>query len=247
MHYAKPNPRSPIIEDATPESCDKPPRVKASDLGFHVPEHFLPDIIPLSDPKLLFSNYHAQRDRRLRQLIRRYTNQIQYGCRNLNCNTLTCLSYRRRNSTAPLRRHTDLSARTLACQLVEEYTRAGKDPVVGLCQNEPVVPWYDDPAASKKRRNSLEKSSQLHHGRSHENGNPIRGSTASQPLKDPLRHAPLAEHPVKKSSHDGVILAGRMLRSLENKNQQPSVQTTEDVVNILNSTLSRDRRPSKSN
>jgi len=131
--------------------------------------------------------------------------------------------------------------------LVEEYTRAGKDPVVGLCQNEPVVPWYDDPAASKKRRNSLEKSSQLHHGRSHENGNPIRGSTASQPLKDPLRHAPLAEHPVKKSSHDGVILAGRMLRSLENKNQQPSVQTTEDVVNILNSTLSRDRRPSKSN
>lgn len=247
MHYAKPNSRSPSVDDATPESCDKPSRVKPSDLGFHVPEHVLPDIIPISDPKLFFSNYHAQRDRRLRQLIRRYTNQIQYGCRNLNCTTLTCLSYRKRNSTAPLRRHTDLSARTLACQLVDDYTRAGKDPVVGLCQNEPVVPWYEDPAASKKRRNSLEKSGHSHHNRTHENGHPVRGSVTSQTTKEHLRHAPLAEYPVRNNSHDGVILAGRMLRSLDNKNQRPTVQTTGDVVGLLNSTLSRDRHSSKSN
>ena len=247
MHYAKPNSRSPSVDDATPESCDKQSRVKPSDLGFHVPDHVLPDIIPVSDPKLLFSNYHAQRDRRLRQLIRRYTNQIQYGCRNLNCNTLTCLSYRKRNSTAPLRRHTDLSARTLACQLVEDCTRAGKDPVVGLCQNDPVVPWYEDPAASKKRRNSLEKSGQSHHNRPHENGHPVRNSTTSQATKEHMRHAPLAEHPVRKNSHDGVILAGRMLRSLDIRTQQPNIQTTEEVMGILNSSLSRDTPPSKSN
>lgn len=247
MHYAKPNPRNPSVDDATPESCDKPSRVKPSDLGFHVPDHVLPDIIPVSDPKLLFSNYHAQRDRRLRQLIRRYTNQIQYGCRNLNCNTLTCLSYRKRNSTAPLRRHTDLSARTLACQLVEDCTRAGKDPVVGLCQNDPVVPWYEDPVASKKRRNSVEKSSQSHHNRPHENGHPVRNSTTLQVTKDQMRHAPLAEHPVRKNSHDGVILAGRMLRSLDTKTQQPTVQATEEIMGILNSSLSRDTPPSKSN
>ncbi|KEF59580.1 uncharacterized protein A1O9_04425 [Exophiala aquamarina CBS 119918] len=247
MHYAKPDSLDPSADDATTESCDRSSRVKLCDLGFHVPEHIIPDIIPISDPKLLFSNYHAQRDRRLRQLIRRYTNQIQYGCRNLNCNTLTCLSYRKRNSTAPLRRHTDLSARTLACQLVDDYARAGKDPVVGLCQNEPVVPWYENPAAIKKTRNSLEKSVQSHHNRLHENGPPVHGSTSSQATKDPPRHAPLAEHPVRKNSHDGVILAGRMLRSLDYKRQQPTVQATGDVVGILNSTLNRDRHSSKSN
>ncbi len=114
MHYAKHASRSAGLDDSSPEACEKPPRVKSSDLGFNVPDHVLSDIIPISDPKLLYANVHAQRDRRLRLLIRRFTNQIQYGCRNINCTTPTCLSYRKRNSTGPVRRYTELSARTLA-------------------------------------------------------------------------------------------------------------------------------------
>lgn len=247
MHYATPNSRTPSIDDAASESCDKSSRVKPSDLGFHVPEHVLPDIIPVPDSRLLFSNYHAQRDRRLRQLIRRYTNQIQYGCRNLNCNTLTCLSYRKRNGTAPLRKHTDLSARTLACQLVEDYTRASKDPTVGLCQNEPVVPWYEDPAAIEKRRNSLEKSGQPHHHnthRPHENGFPVRNPTPPRVTKDHVRHAPLVENPIKRDKdYDGIIAAGRLVVNSDG-DPQLTWQTSEHVIGVLNSALSPDNHPS---
>ncbi|KAK5045769.1 hypothetical protein LTR84_008861 [Exophiala bonariae] len=249
MHYATSSSRSPSVDESTPESCDKPPRVKPSDLGFHIPEHVLPDIIPVPDSRLLFSNYHAQRDRRLRQLIRRYTNQIQHGCRNVNCNTLTCLSYRKRNGTLPLRRHTDLSARTLACQLVEDYTRASKDPTVGLCQNEPVVPWYEDPAAIEKRRNNMEKLGQSHHQnhhRPHENGHATRNSSSHQGTRDLARHAPVVEQPVRRNKQqDAIIAAGRLVVN-EDGESEVTRQTSEQVIGILNSALGRDNHHTKS-
>ena len=210
MHYAKP------IDDANPESCDRSSRLKANDIGFHVPDHILPDIISISDPKLHYSNYHAQRDRRLRRLIRRYTNQIQYGCRNSNCNTVTCLSYRKRNSIAPLRRYTEVSARTLACHLVEDYTRSGKDSLSGLCPNEPVVPWYEDPSISRKRRSSIEKP--VHHRyKAQENGHPVKSAVATQNNKELTRHSPLAEHPVRRTSEDGPLQATRRSRNRDNR------------------------------
>jgi hypothetical protein len=132
-------------------------KIKSSDLGFGAPDFILNDVVQITDPRLWHANIQAQRDRRLRLLIRRYSNQIQYGCRNVKCTTSTCLSYRRRNSVGPLRKHTDLSARTLACQLVDEARWSGKNAEGGLCQNEPVVPWYEDPALSKRRRASLER------------------------------------------------------------------------------------------
>ncbi|EXJ95364.1 hypothetical protein A1O1_00485 [Capronia coronata CBS 617.96] len=229
MHYAKHASRSGSLDDSSHEGLDRQSRVKASDLGFEVPDHILPDIIPISDPKLVYANVHAQRDRRLRLLIRRYTNQIQHGCRNVNCTTPTCLSYRKRNSTGPLRRYTDLSARTLACQLVEEYTRGGKDSVAGLCQNQPVVPWYEDPDVTKRRRNSIEKPP--HQRR--ENAAVSKTASPTQRTKEPLKVGLPIEHPPQRPSQDGVVQAGRRLRTLDiSKNDE---DIAEEITGVLNS------------
>ncbi|EXJ72688.1 uncharacterized protein A1O5_03835 [Cladophialophora psammophila CBS 110553] len=228
MHFTKHGSKAATLDDSSHEGTDKQPRVKASDLGFHVPDHVLDDIIQISDPKLLYSNVHAQRDRRLRLLIRRYTNQIQYGCRNVNCTTPTCLSYRKRNSTGPLRKYTELSARTLACQLVDEYNRSGKDPFCGLCQNEPVVPWYEDPALGKKRRNSYEKVGHLRQ----ENGHLPKPSGLAQRTKDSPKAMPLTDNAPRRISQDGVVRAGRRLREMDTSME-------DELADVLNRTVPR--------
>lgn len=232
MHYAKHTSKSAGLDDSSHDGSDRQYRIKAADLGFPVPDHILPDIIPISDPKLLYTNAFAQRDRRLRLLLRRYTNQIQFGCRNVNCTTPTCLSYRKRNSTGPLRRFTELSARTLACQLVEDFNRSGKEPSSGLCQNEPVVAWYEDPAASKKRRNSIEKMGGHHR---QEAGHLQKIAVSSPRPRDSPKHG---EHAPSAPGQDMVVQAGRRLRALEiSKDDGVSA---ECISNILNSTLSQD-------
>lgn len=119
------------------------------------------DIVRVN-PGELYWSARNDRDRRLRLLLRRYVNQIQHGCHNRNCTVPTCLSYRKRNNKGPLRHYTDLSARTLACHLVEEYSQAGKDPSQGLCQSTPVVPWYEDPGAQNPRRHRLKVAKYEH-------------------------------------------------------------------------------------
>ena len=125
----------------------------AIDLPFDIPDFVRPYLTTVSDPASIYSNVHAQRDRRLRLLIRRYVNQIQYGCKNTNCKVPTCLSYRKRKIKAPLRKYTELSARTLACTLIEDLQQQGHEVEAGLCRSEPVVPWYEDPSTGKIRRN----------------------------------------------------------------------------------------------
>ncbi|OAG37604.1 hypothetical protein AYO21_08212 [Fonsecaea monophora] len=228
MHVTKHGSKPVALDEPTHEGSETKPRVKASDLGFNAPDYILDDVIPISDPKLFYSNVYAQRDRRLRLLIRRYTNQIQYGCRNVNCTTPTCLSYRKRNSTGPLRKYTELSARTLACQLVDEYSRNGKDSFAGLCQNEPVVPWYEDPALVRKRRNSHEKVGHLRQ----ENGHLSKPPSVATRTKDSLKPIPTMEHAPRRTSQDGVVQAGRRLREID-------TNAADDVVDVLNRTITQ--------
>ncbi|RVX69979.1 hypothetical protein B0A52_05814 [Exophiala mesophila] len=217
MHYAQPTSKSGTHDDHGPEPHDskfsRASKISA-DLGFHVPDHFLSDIIPLPDPKLDYVAHHTQRDRRLRLLIRRYTNQIQYGCRNVNCATPTCLSYRKRNCASPLRRYTDVSARALACHLIDDFVKSGADARNGLCQNDPVVPWYEDPALSKKRRSNVERHVRLPSNAS-ENGHASKPfpSSNTHRLKDTRRLSPLTEHPMRRSSQEDIVQAGRRLRN----------------------------------
>lgn len=119
-----------------------------------VPMNVARDIIQ-HEPADSYRNVQLERDRRLRLYIRRYVNQIQYGCHNRNCTTTTCLSYRRRHSKTPVRQYTDTSARALACHLVDEASRNRQDPALGFCPNQPVVPWYQDPRTTKDRRDRV--------------------------------------------------------------------------------------------
>lgn len=239
MHYAEHTSRGASRESSSREGSEKQSRVKASDFDFPVPDYILEDIIPISDPKLFYTNIHAQRERRLRLLIRRYTNQIQYGCKNVNCTTPSCLGYRKRHSTAPLRRYTELSARSLACQLVDDFTRSGREQPSGLCQNDPVVPWYEDPARTKKRRSTVEKPE--HHR--HEHGESPKGQNSSQRVRESAKHASGTEHPPRRPSQDGIVQAGRQLRTLDISKGDETIR--ESALDVLNSTLARDQSPTR--
>ncbi|KIW15681.1 hypothetical protein PV08_05731 [Exophiala spinifera] len=232
MHYGKHASRSAALEESSSDAPDKQCKVKAADLGFDVPEYILPDIIPISDSRSDYLNIHHQRDRRLRLLLRRFTNQIQYGCRNSNCTTPTCLSYRKRNSTGPLRRYTDLSARTLACQLLEDFSRGGKEPLAELCPNEPVVPWYEDPAVAKRRRTSLDKTSYLPNGHS----TPSKSQPQAQRVRNTSPRSQSATQERGNLNHDGVVQAGRAIRGLD-ISKEPR-ELSGDVIDVVNSALS---------
>ncbi|ETN39789.1 uncharacterized protein HMPREF1541_06015 [Cyphellophora europaea CBS 101466] len=131
------------------ESFEEYQRLRVNALR-SIPAAVARDIIQ-NEPQDSYRNIQVERDRRLRLITRRYENQIQYGCHNRHCATPTCLSYRRRNSKTPVRRYTETSARALACHLVEESTRNRKDPTLGLCPNQPIVPWYQDPRTTQER------------------------------------------------------------------------------------------------
>ncbi|KAL6249810.1 hypothetical protein RBB50_003666 [Rhinocladiella similis] len=230
MHYGKHASRSAALDDSSSDAPDKQYKVKAADLGFDVPEYILPDVIPISDSRADYLSIHHQHDRRLRLLLRRFTNQIQYGCKNTNCTTPTCLSYRKRNSTGPLRRYTDLSARTLACQLLEDFSRGGKEPLAELCPNEPVVPWYEDPAVAKRRRTSLDKTPFLQNGHSI----PPKNEPQAQRARNSTPRSQTATQERGKSNHDVVVQAGRPIRGLDNSRDPLS----KDVIDVVNSSLS---------
>lgn len=66
--------------------------------------------------------------------MNRYKSQLLYGCDDPNCLTPTCFSYRKRVADAPIRRFTELSARTIACYLASQ-----DNPERGLCRNGPVT------------------------------------------------------------------------------------------------------------
>ncbi|KAI1608006.1 ubiquitin-protein ligase E3 A [Exophiala viscosa] len=231
MHHAENATRSSSLEDSSPERLDRPSRLKATDSTL-VPEDVLPDIIPVPNSALLYSNIHAQRERRLRLLIRRYTNQIQYGCRDINCTTPTCLSYRKRNTTGPLRPYTDLSTRTLACQLVEESMKGGKGRAL-LCPNEPVVPWYQDPATAKRRRRSLDKAK----GQRDEGAPIAKQQVTDHGNGEAGSHVQRTEHVSHRPSHDSLVQARRRFK--EWTKEQGEDDASEGTVDLLDAPLAQ--------
>jgi hypothetical protein len=147
--------RSPPLRHATVDLDTEHTHLPRRASTLNIPKHIAEDIVPVAYNETAHAAQNA-RERRLRLLIRRYTNQIQHGCLNRNCSVQTCLSFRRRNTKGPLRPYTDLSARALACHLVEEYGSAGRDPAEGLCRSQPVVPYYQEPG--RRQRNTERRS-----------------------------------------------------------------------------------------
>ncbi|KAL4739418.1 hypothetical protein BDV11DRAFT_187690 [Aspergillus similis] len=94
------------------------------------PDIICQNTVDVSDPAQVLLWYRDERRRHFNLLVRRYKNQLLYGCQDPNCQTPTCASYRRRVSEGPYRRFTDLSARTLAC-----YLASLDNAETGLCRN----------------------------------------------------------------------------------------------------------------
>ncbi|TGZ84448.1 HECT-domain-containing protein [Ascodesmis nigricans] len=92
--------------------------------------------ISLHDTKRLLSAVEDARKRKFQSLVRRYMNQLLYGCQRAECDTPTCYTWRKRQSQQ--RRFTVLSARIIACMLASQ-----DDPFQALCPGKPVVQTLD--------------------------------------------------------------------------------------------------------
>lgn len=73
-----------------------------------------------------------QRRFHYQQLVRQYTGQILVGCKNPNCETVTCFSRNARNATRPYRPPSQLTAHALA-----NYLASQDDPYQALCPHRP--------------------------------------------------------------------------------------------------------------
>ncbi|THC94614.1 hypothetical protein EYZ11_005902 [Aspergillus tanneri] len=127
------------------------PQFHRSKLPPNAPEIITQNTVDVSDPAQVLLWYRDERRRQFNLLVRRYKNQLLYGCQDPGCQTPTCASYRRRVTESPFRRYTELSARTLAC-----YLASLDNAESGLCRNTPQVPSElsaQDSQRRPKRRN----------------------------------------------------------------------------------------------
>ena len=98
--------------------------------------------ITLDNPKHIEAIYDSDRRRQFQDLVRRYMNQLLYGCnREGTCTVPTCWTARKRlsgnsktGSVGRGRRLTVLSARIIACHLASR-----EHPYEGLCEGRPVM------------------------------------------------------------------------------------------------------------
>ncbi|KAJ5225710.1 hypothetical protein N7468_006935 [Penicillium chermesinum] len=117
----------------------------------NAPEVILQNTIDVPDASRVLSWDRDERRRNFNVLVRKYKNQLLYGCDDPGCRTPTCASRRRRISEGPYRRYTELSARTLAC-----YLASLDDAESGLCCNTPKVP--SESAIQHYHRISLQRA-----------------------------------------------------------------------------------------
>ncbi|PTU24408.1 hypothetical protein P175DRAFT_0449885 [Aspergillus ochraceoroseus IBT 24754] len=122
-----------------------------SKLPLNSPDIISQNTVDVSDPAQVLLWYRDERRRQFNLLVRRYKNQLLYGCQDPGCQTPTCASYRKRVTEGPYRRYTELSARTLAC-----YLASLDDAESGLCRNASRVP--SELASNDQQRRSKRRS-----------------------------------------------------------------------------------------
>ena len=132
------------------------------------------NVITVTDPTEIYEVVYSRRERELHVLIRRYVDQILYGCQNPLCTTKTCLSFQRRLAKGPFRRYTALSARALACHLVSE-----PNPEAGLCPNVPIVPLDIELSGGSSKTPRRTQKSNSTSGRDSQNGSLANGTASA--------------------------------------------------------------------
>lgn len=118
----------------TSANVDKSPLYHGK-LPPNVPRVIVENTINIQDARKVLPWHRDERRRQFNLLVRKYKNQLLYGCQNPACLTPTCASFRKRATEGPYRRYTELSARTLAC-----YLASVDNAEDGLCLNSPIVP-----------------------------------------------------------------------------------------------------------
>lgn len=146
------------------------------------PSALAAQLVTITSPRDILSAHIANNDRRLRRLLCRYTNQIQYGCQNPYCAVPTCLTCRQRKAKTPVRKYTDATARALASHIIEEQGEKG------LCQSDPVVPWFETPGSRTRTRSAEAKPKANGHVKESANGHsmgPANGHCTQPSCKNP--------------------------------------------------------------
>ncbi|EYE95231.1 HECT domain protein [Aspergillus ruber CBS 135680] len=150
---------------SSPDISRDSPQFYRSKLPPNTPEIIVQNTVEVSHPSQVLPWYRDDRRRQFHLLVRRYKNQVLYGCQDPNCLTPTCASYRRRVTEGPFRRYTELSARTLAC-----YLASLDNAENGLCRNSLRSSWdssHDAPRRSRRRSRGLAEHDQTtKHGNS---------------------------------------------------------------------------------
>ncbi|EGD94059.1 hypothetical protein TESG_01586 [Trichophyton tonsurans CBS 112818] len=146
------------------------------------PEVISRHTVNVSDPSRVLSWAKEERQRTFNHLVKRYKAQLLYGCQEPNCMTPTCLSFRRRNTKAPLRRFTDLSARTVACYLASQ-----DDAESGLCHYpSAAVSTSLAPDVERKTRQSVSYvNAESARSQSHQRSNSTLGNRPRRPSGSP--------------------------------------------------------------
>ncbi|EZF36488.1 ubiquitin-protein ligase E3A [Trichophyton mentagrophytes] len=146
------------------------------------PEVISRHTVNVSDPSRVLSWAKEERQRTFNHLVKRYKAQLLYGCQEPNCMTPTCLSFRRRNTKAPLRRFTDLSARTVACYLASQ-----DDAESGLCHYpSAAISTSLAPDVERKTRQSVSYvNAESARSQSHQRSNSTLGNRPRRPSGSP--------------------------------------------------------------
>ncbi|KAL4932850.1 HECT domain protein [Aspergillus undulatus] len=193
------------------------PQSHTSKLPSSAPDIISKNTVDVSDPAQVLLWYRDERRRQFNILVRKYKNQLLYGCQDANCQTITCASYRRRVTEGPYRRYTELSARTLAC-----YLASLDNAESGLCRNP--------------HRVQSELSSQESTRRS-------KRRTPAPSIQSPTRDRPNSAAPSERSrknriphsSTDNIINGDLGLRHLEDdtvRSSSPTRGSRKHVVSL---------------
>ncbi|KAI5852603.1 hypothetical protein DFP73DRAFT_522691 [Morchella snyderi] len=120
-------------------------------LPANAPEVVVANTIYVRAPDKIEPVFDAERRRGFQGLVKRYMNQLLYGCQRERCDTATCYTFRKTlsRSTNASRKLTVLSARIIACHLATQ-----DDPFKALCPGKPVVPVMSLHATEAKEAKS---------------------------------------------------------------------------------------------
>ncbi|PGH19263.1 hypothetical protein AJ80_04129 [Polytolypa hystricis UAMH7299] len=150
-----------------------------SKLPPEAPEVISKNTIAVTDPAKVLPWNKDERHRYFNLLVKRYKNQLLYGCQEPNCLTPTCFSYRKRVTDAPVRRYTELSARTIAVYLASQ-----DNPERGLCRNPPVT------NIESLGRDRPRQASKQSHPESHHDHNAVSGAARPHSANEVGNNAP---------------------------------------------------------